>query len=77
MTEPKKRGRPPTERGAYNPNPARQLGRVSDAEWKTLQEAARAAGLPFTRWAVPILLAAATPPSPAPVPRRQRSPQRS
>jgi hypothetical protein len=75
MTEPKKRGRPPTERGAYNPNPARQLGRVGDAEWKTLQEAARKAGLPFTRWAVPILLAAAkSRPGQCDIPRR--SPRR-
>ena len=49
-------GRPPTERGAYNPHPARQLGRVSDEDWKELQEA----GQPnFTKWALRILLTAA------------------
>lgn len=53
------RGRPPTERGAYNPNPARQLGRVSDEDWTTLQEAARLSGKKFTQWAVGILLRAA------------------
>ena len=40
----RKRGRPPTERGSYNPNPARQLGRVSDEDWTLLKEAAQAAG---------------------------------
>lgn len=51
-----KRGRPATERGAYNPNPARQLGRVSDEDWTLLKEAAEASGKPFTEWAVGILL---------------------
>ena len=52
----RKRGRPPTERGSYNPNPARQLGRVSDEDWTLLKEAAQAAGKTFTEWAVEILL---------------------
>ena len=56
MAEKKKPGRPPTERGAYNPNPARQLGRVSDEDWATLQEAARASGKSFTQWALGVLL---------------------
>lgn len=51
-----KRGRPATERGAYNPNPARQLGRVSDEDWTLLKEAAEASGKTFTEWAVGILL---------------------
>lgn len=54
-----KRGRPPTERGAYNPNPPRQLGRVSDEDWETLQEAARSSGKKFTQWALGVLLRAA------------------
>lgn len=54
-----KRGRPATERGAYNPNPARQLGRVSDSDWQTLKEAAEARGKTFTEWALEILLKAA------------------
>jgi predicted DNA binding CopG/RHH family protein len=58
MSEPK-RGRPATERGAYNPNPARQLGRVSDEDWETIKAAAEKAGVPFTQWALPILLRAA------------------
>jgi hypothetical protein len=58
MSKPK-RGRPATERGAYNPNPARQLGRVSDEDWETLKAAAERAGLTFTQWAVAILLRAA------------------
>ena len=55
MSEPK-RGRPATDRGAYNPNPARQLGRVSDEDWQTLKDAAKKAGVPFTQWALSILL---------------------
>lgn len=54
-----KRGRPATERGAYNPNPARQLGRVSDDDWDTLKAAAEKLGVSFTAWAVRVLLAAA------------------
>ena len=53
-----KRGRPATERGAYNPNPARQLGRVSDEDWETLKAAAEKRGESFTAWAVRVLLAA-------------------
>lgn len=56
MTNEPKRGRPATERGAYNPNPARQLGRVSDEDWTLLKEAAEASGKTFTEWAVGILL---------------------
>ena len=55
----KTRGRPATERGAYNPNPARQLGRVSDEDWSELKEAAEAAGKTFTEWALPMLLSKA------------------
>lgn len=54
-----KMGRPPTKRGAYNPHPARQLGRVSDEDWQTLKDAADAAGVTFTAWAVGVLLKAA------------------
>lgn len=53
------RGRPPTERGAYNPHPARQLGRVSDEDWSEIQDGAKRAGKKFSQWAVPILLKAA------------------
>ena len=59
MSEQPKRGRPATERGAYNPNPARQLGRVSDDDWQTIKAAAEAKGKTFTEWAVEILLKAA------------------
>lgn len=54
-----KRGRPATERGAYNPNPARQLGRVSDEDWETLKAAAEKRGEKFTQWALAVLLRAA------------------
>ncbi len=55
----KKRGRPATARGAYNPHPARQLGRVSDEDWETLKAVAEKRGESFTAWAVRVLLAAA------------------
>jgi len=58
MTNPK-RGRPATDRGAYNPHPARQLGRVSDGDWETLKDAAERSGKTFTQWAVALLLKAA------------------
>lgn len=54
-----KRGRPATERGAYNPNQARQLGRVSDEDWQTLKDAAKHRGESFTAWALAVLLEAA------------------
>lgn len=56
MNDQQKRGRPATERGAYNPHPPRQLGRVSDEDWGLLKEAAEASGTTFTDWAVPSLL---------------------
>ncbi len=54
-----KRGRPATERGAYNPNPARQLGRVSDEDWELLKAAAEKRGESFTSWALAVLKRAA------------------
>ena len=44
-------GRPVTDAGTL---PARQFGRVNDADWQTLQEAFAAVG--FVRWALPTLL---------------------
>ena len=58
MSKPK-RGRPATERGAYNPHKARQLGRVSDEDWETLKSAAEKRGQKFTPWALAVLLKAA------------------
>jgi len=52
----KRRGRPATERGPYNPNPARQFGRISDDDWSELKAAADAAGQSMVEWALPILL---------------------
>lgn len=54
-----KLGRPATERGAYNPNPARQLGRVSEEDWSEIKAACEAAGLSLVSWALPTLLAKA------------------
>lgn len=51
-----KRGRPATERGAYNPNPSRQFGRISDDDWNELKAAAEAAGQSMVEWALPALL---------------------
>lgn len=50
------RGRPATERGAYNPNPARQFGRIADDDWNELKAACDAAGLSMVEWALPTLL---------------------
>lgn len=55
--EEKKRGRPEKPEGEKYKTPARQLGRVPDAEWNELQEAVAASGLEsFVAWAVPTLL---------------------
>lgn len=48
-------GRPPQG----GPTPQRQFGRVNDADWATLQAAAKRAGKSFTAWALDILLKAA------------------
>ena len=50
-----KLGRPSTG-GAH---PARQLGRVSDADWQLLKRAAKASGQSFSAWARSVLLAEA------------------
>lgn len=55
----KKQGRPPTERGAYNPNPARQFGRISDEDWQEIKEACEASGQSLVEWGLPALLAKA------------------
>lgn len=56
MNEELKRGRPATKRGAYNPNPARQFGRISDEDWNELKAACDLAGLSMVEWALPTLL---------------------
>lgn len=55
----KKQGRPPTYRGAYNPNPARQFGRISDKNWQAIKEACEASGKSLVEWGLPVLLAKA------------------
>ena len=52
----KTRGRPATERGAYNPNPVRAIGRVSDADWNEIKAAQEASGLSLVAWILPTLL---------------------
>jgi hypothetical protein len=52
----KKPGRPATSRGAYNPLPARQLGRVSDDDWSMIKAACKLAKLSLVRWALPVLI---------------------
>ena len=52
----KKRGRPPTERGAYNALPGRKLGRVSDADWQEIRNACELSGLSLVQWALPMML---------------------
>ena len=55
-------GRPPTERGPYNPLPSRAIGRVSDDDWLAILRryaewlerqpvTARRSAKSFTRWA--------------------------
>jgi hypothetical protein len=51
-----KRGRPEKPEGEKYKTPARQLGRVPDAEWNEIQEAVAAAGISLVAWAVPALL---------------------
>lgn len=50
------RGRPPTERGAYNELPGRKFGRVSDADWQEIRAAVDASGLSLVEWALPMML---------------------
>ena len=54
-----KRGRPPTERGAYNELPGRKFGRVSDADWQEIRDACELSGLSLVAWALPMMLAKA------------------
>jgi hypothetical protein len=56
MEAKKKRGRPPTERGAGNYLPPRILGRVSDEDWALLRSACDASGEALIVWALPLLL---------------------
>lgn len=51
-----KRGRPATERGAYNPLPARQFGRIGDDDWNEIKAACDAAGQSLVEWGLPALL---------------------
>lgn len=53
------RGRPPTERGAYNALPGRKFGRVSDADWQEIRDACELSGLSLVAWALPLLLSKA------------------
>lgn len=59
MKPKQKTGRPEKSPGDKYETPARQLGRVSDADWDALRAAAECAGKTFTQWAVAILLRAA------------------
>lgn len=56
MTTPRKRGRPPSPRGAGNYLPPRQLGRVSDEDWQLIREACDVSGVGLVEWALPLLL---------------------
>ena len=39
--------------------PPRMLGRVKSDDWAVVKAAAKRAGVPFTRWAIQVLLKAA------------------
>lgn len=56
MKQKPKRGRPATARGPYNPNPPRQLGRVSDEDWQLIRDACEASGQSLVEWGLPLLL---------------------
>ena len=56
MDAKKKRGRPPTARGAYNELPGRKFGRVSDADWQEIRDACELSGLSLVQWALPMML---------------------
>lgn len=56
MDAKKKRGRPPTSRGAYNALPGRKFGRVSDSDWQEIRDACELSGLSLVAWALPTLL---------------------
>ncbi|GDY10818.1 hypothetical protein LBMAG52_43060 [Planctomycetia bacterium] len=59
MSKKPKTGRPAKPPGEKYATPARQLGRVSEEDWQTLQGAALSQGKSFTAWAVAVLLRAA------------------
>lgn len=59
MTDQPRRGRPPKPSSERYRTPQRQLGRVSDADWQDMQDAAAATGQPFSHWARGVLLRAA------------------
>lgn len=59
MAQKPTRGRPATDRGAYNPNPARQFGRISDEDWQEIKEACDASGKSLVEWGLPVLLSKA------------------
>jgi hypothetical protein len=57
--QPKPKGRPPKPPADRYRTPVRQLGRVDDATWHTLQQAAERSGKTFTAWAIAVLKRAA------------------
>lgn len=59
MKKKPKIGRPAKAPGEKYETTPRQLGRVSDEDWETLQWAAASSGKSFTAWAVATLLRAA------------------
>lgn len=52
-------GRPPKPNKERYRTPQRQLGRVSDEDWKMLKAAAEKRGETFSSWALAVLLRAA------------------
>jgi hypothetical protein len=47
---------PRKQPGEHYRTPARQIGRVPDAEWAEIQQAAQASGKTLTEWALTHLL---------------------
>lgn len=57
--ERRKPGRPRGRRKEWAITPARQFGRVSDADWQMIRQACERAGMGLVEWALPTLLAKA------------------
>jgi hypothetical protein len=49
-------GRPSKPKREKYKTPQRQLGRVPDEPWNKLREVTEVTGVPFVRWALPVLL---------------------
>lgn len=49
-------GRPTKPKREKYKTPQRQFGRIGSEDWQTIQDATAHSGIPFTRWALPVVL---------------------